>query len=216
MSNTQQAITCPKCGQVQSQTIYERISAVESPELREKILKNQLYKFTCNNCSNTLTLLYPSLYHDAVSGFMIYLIPEKDQERYGSLELDSIMEEYLNLKTTRIVRIPNQLAEKIIIFENGLDDRLVELVKQETIYFLQNQHDAPEILEVYLNKSENGYYFVIIHGPDDFRTIDVDEKVFDIALKKYESYLIQPAPFAIIDQLWASHIFNQHLKLVSS
>ena len=215
MKERTQAITCPKCSRVQAHTIYEQISAFNVPELRNKVLKNELFRFTCENCGHELTLLYPSLYHDAINGFMVYLIPEQDQERIGEIELDAIMNEYLELKTTRIVRIPNQLAEKIIIFENKLDDRLVELVKQETRYFLQQQ-EAPEILDLYLNKSENGYYFVIIHGSADWRTLDVDENVFNIAAEKYELYLESLKPFEIIDQSWAFNIFNEHLRRISN
>lgn len=215
MKKRNQAITCPKCSQVQSHTIYEQISAFNEPALKTKILRNELFRFVCDNCGHQLTLLYPSLYHDAVHGFMVYLIPTQDQQRIGKIELDAIMNEYLELKTTRTVRIPNQLAEKIIIFENKLDDRLVELVKQETKHFLQQQQ-APDILDIYLNKSENGYYFVIIHGSEDWRTLDVDENVFEIAYDKYASYFEPLKPFAEIDAQWATQIFNQHLKRVTN
>ncbi len=215
MKKRNQAITCPKCSQVQSHTIYEQISAFNEPALKTKILRNEMFRFICNHCGHQLTLLYPSLYHDAVHGFMVYLIPTQDQQRIGKIELDALMNEYLELKTTRTVRIPNQLAEKIIIFENKLDDRLVELVKQETKHFLQQQQ-TPEILDIYLNKSENGYYFVIIHGSDDWRTLDVDENVFEIAYDKYSSYFEDLKPFSEVDAQWATQIFNQHLKRVSS
>lgn len=130
---------------------------------------------------------------------MIYLVSESEVEKtyemfYGENALfDFRTKKYL----ARIVTSPNQLVEKIQIFDAGKDDRIMELVKLlATDSILKNDpdkefdelrfavdDDGTNIL-VIINKSEitgavdidNMYEFASSHC-DDFKDLRDDEDV---------------------------------------
>ena len=130
---------------------------------------------------------------------MIYLVSESEVEKtyemfYGENALfDFRTEKYL----ARIVTSPNQLVEKIQIFDAGKDDRIMELVKLlATDSILKNDpdkefdelrfavdDDGTNIL-VIINKGEitgavdieNMYEFASSHC-DDFKNLRDDEDI---------------------------------------
>ena len=130
---------------------------------------------------------------------MIYLVPESEVEKTceifceKNVLADFHTEKYLN----RVVTSPNQLVEKIQIFDAGKDDRIMELVKLlATDSILKNDpdkefdelrfavdDDGTNIL-VIINKSEitgavdidNMYEFASSHC-DDFKDLRDDEDV---------------------------------------
>ena len=130
---------------------------------------------------------------------MIYLVSESEVEKtyemfYGENALfDFRTEKYLS----RIVTSPNQLVEKIQIFDAGKDDRIMELVKLlATDSLLENNpdeefdelrfavdDDGTNIL-VIINKGEitgavdidNMYEFASSHC-DDFKDLRDDEDI---------------------------------------
>ena len=106
-------------------------NTVLDPEIKEKVLNQSIFLYTCPNCGETFRLNYPTLYHQMEDLIMIYLVPESEVEKtyemfHGENALaDFRTEKYLN----RIVTSANQLIEKIQIFDAGKDDRIIELVK---------------------------------------------------------------------------------------
>lgn len=124
-------VTCPSCHHEGDFEVWDSINTVLDPEMKEKVLNQSIFLYTCPNCGETFRLNYPTLYHQMEDLVMIYLVPESEVEKtyemfYGENALaDYRTEKYLN----RIVTSANQLIEKIKIFDAGKDDRIIELVK---------------------------------------------------------------------------------------
>ena len=103
--------------------------------MKEKVLNQSIFLYTCPSCGETFRLNYPTLYHQMENLIMIYLVSESEVEKtyemfYGENALfDFRTEKYL----ARIVMSPNQLVEKIQIFDAGKDDRIMELQLTLTI-----------------------------------------------------------------------------------
>ena len=108
---------------------------------------------------------------------MIYLVPESEVEKtyemfYGENALfDFRTEKYL----ARIVTSPNQLVEKIQIFDAGKDDRIMELVKLlATDSILKNDPDK-EFDELRFAVDADGTnIFVIINKGEITGAVDID------------------------------------------
>ena len=108
---------------------------------------------------------------------MIYLVPESEVEKtyemfYGENALfDFRTEKYL----ARIVTSPNQLVEKIQIFDAGKDDRIMELVKLlATDSILKNDPDK-EFDELRFAVNADGTnIFVIINKGEITGAVDID------------------------------------------
>ena len=124
-------VTCPSCHHEGDFEVWDSINTVLNPEMKEKVLNQSIFLYTCPNCGETFRLNYPTLYHQMEDLIMIYLVSESEVEKtyemfYGENALfDFRTEKYLS----RIVTSPNQLVEKIQIFDAGKDDRIMELVK---------------------------------------------------------------------------------------
>ncbi len=119
-------VSCPRCGATARAPLWTGVSAAANPELRRMILEESLFDWTCPACGGKTRLLYPMLYHDRPKGLMVYLAPAG-----GGEDLDAVAGQFPGLRAVckRRVETPAELKEKILIFEAGLEDTAVELVK---------------------------------------------------------------------------------------
>ncbi len=192
-------VTCPSCHHEGDFEVWDSINTVLDPEMKEKVLNQSIFLYTCPNCGETFRLNYPTLYHQMEDLVIIYLVPESEVEKtyemfYGENALaDYRTEKYLN----RIVTSANQLIEKIKIFDAGKDDRIIELVKLLVGYSILKNNPAIDFDElrfavdddgtnilVIINKGEitgavdieNMYEFASSHC-DDFKDLRDDEDI---------------------------------------
>lgn len=121
-------ISCPHCGAAVKTEMWAGISAQENPELRNKVLSETMFDWKCPECGYAARFLYPCLYHDKNLKFMVYVAPGGCDIK---LQPPDVCEKFPQLSGVkkRLVTSPVQLKEKILIFEAGLDDYAVELVK---------------------------------------------------------------------------------------
>jgi hypothetical protein len=100
------------------------------PALRERVLSGSIQKHACPTCKQTFTIDTDLLYHDMKRKFMISYqsAPGGHTQPVDTRFLEGIgamMSQY----QLRFVITWNQLTEKIRIFEAGLDDAQIELMK---------------------------------------------------------------------------------------
>ena len=123
-------IVCPACGQTQKLEMYTSVNAEENPELRRDILRESIFDWECRHCGYTAQMAYPMIYHDPAHGFMVCLRPS------GAVSKAEPIPAVRGL-IKRSVKNPQELKEKILIFEAGLDDAAVELVKNAIVTVLK-------------------------------------------------------------------------------
>lgn len=119
-------IVCPACGQTQKLEMYTSINAEENPELRRDVLRESIFDWECRHCGYVAQMAYPMIYHDPSRGFMICLRPS------GAVSKAEPIPAVKSL-IKRSVKNPQELKEKILIFEAGLNDTAVELVKNAIV-----------------------------------------------------------------------------------
>ena len=109
-SYTMEELECPRCGHKHSLKKYKVINVTEKTKLKEDVLKNRLFQFSCEECEYMAPLTYDSLYVDSQRNFMIYMAPVMNaeiKEELAELEQEKDMEK-------RLVDNINDLKEKII------------------------------------------------------------------------------------------------------
>lgn len=118
---------CPRCSAVQPFRAWQTVNTRISPEAAAQVLDCSLFLFQCQKCGAQAQLLHPLLYHDMEKRLMIYLMPPGSEDSKATLEQmkGGAMAEF----QLRIVESPEELAEKVRLFECGLDDRIVDLFK---------------------------------------------------------------------------------------
>ena len=165
-------VSCPHCSAVVKTQMSPQINPQENPELRKCVLSETLFEWKCPNCGYEAEMMYPCLYHDKNNKFMVYISPN------GANKLQSLnMEETyprLNGVTKRVVTSVKQLKEKIVIFENGLNDIAIELVKFALSDVAKKKH----------NKNVTNGYFSYIDSEED-------KIYFSFFLKNQDSPVLQ-------------------------
>ena len=173
-------IECPKCGKSSDFRIWESINTTLDPEMKEKVKDRSAFLFTCPHCGEQNYVDYGFLYHQMEDTIMIAYSnsDENEEEMYHlfteemdtPLGLDNIFlkDEYL----LRIVRSLNALREKIYIFDDGLDDRIVEMYK--LFLYVKILDDAPDIedLDIFYMGGEQPHFEAVTSskfvGSSDF------------------------------------------------
>ena len=133
--NTKRQIKCPSCGESVEMTLWQSVTADDSPDLKDDVLKGKINIFRCPSCSQVALVPEPMLYTDAKNRLMISFSPcegdagcdlfekVKDTSRKSG-ELDALDGYNLRFATEY-----NELLEKILIFDNGLNDKPIEVIK---------------------------------------------------------------------------------------
>jgi hypothetical protein len=130
MSETkQQRFTCPHCGHDQEFSVWESVNVSQTPAIKEQVLKRELSRFTCSGCARALWVGHAIHYHDVGRKLMIWL-PHGQAQKPPLAEGSAVMN--LMAKTGyafRLVESYNELIEKIRVFDDQQDDRVLEALK---------------------------------------------------------------------------------------
>jgi len=123
-------IVCPKCGEKQTFTLFPTINAANH-DLREKFLDGSLTTLVCEHCGFSGVVEYPLLYHDLEEKFSLFFQPGSEEK---SIQLPNVLPAHLlEGMRLRLVHTQDDLREKIYIFRDKLDDRIIEVVKDNIL-----------------------------------------------------------------------------------
>ena len=153
-------LECQFCHKDVPFILYNSINVGIYPELKEKVLNWSLFQYQCPHCQQSDLVCYPVLYHDPENEIMIQVLwKEEDFGQPMEKDLQSLIE-VMGQKNYRRREVfgYRELMEKIHIFDTGLSDFAIALLK--TIYQMQN----PEIQIFFYRKTEDGLAFGQIKG----------------------------------------------------
>ncbi len=184
-------IVCPKCSHKGKFTVWDSINVDVNPETREKVKTEKLFKYICENCNEDFNIEYKTLYHDCNNRFMIWYLPEKCEDAMKEIiEINIPIKEKL-----RIVKNNKyNLIEKIKIFEDRLDDIIIEFMKSIIFYNLPEEEQKDTIEIIYNKLEDDNIYFSINNG----KGAKLPYKTY-IELS-YDYIIEQPENFVYIDK----------------
>lgn len=212
-----ETITCPKCGAEGEFRIWDSVNTTLDPELKEKVRSGELFVWTCPGCGSKITVDYPTLYHQMEDRVMIYYAPNEMEETAAALkglfrdadgEFKEIKEINLDYNyTKRVVATKNQFREKLVILDEGLDDRVVELTKAYMRAALYQQ-DPDMIINEFLLDAENGKRIFALHLADGrWATSGFAQDLYDFFADRYKAEL-ESNKDVIIDYDWAAGMIS--------
>ncbi len=162
IENTRQ-ITCPNCGTEGKMVIWESLNTQLDPEMKAKVVSGELFQYTCPKCKSVHNVVYDMLYHQMEDHLMIQLVNTEESAREAVKQFAQFANGGIpglpNIDMGyryRVVMSLNQLREKIYIFDQGLDDRVLEIMKLILKAQLSESNPDLQIEEMLLNPSENG------------------------------------------------------------
>ena len=146
-------ITCPECNTLNKAAIWDSVNVSLDPELKDKVLKRELNRLICKKCGSMTPVDTAMLYHDMKRAYMIYYIPQHDEDYFEfEGELKDTMNSMNSYKFRLVTNDYNNLVEKIRILDAGLDDRAVEYLKMIVLH-----HAKDEVEGVYYDGHSDEY-----------------------------------------------------------
>lgn len=147
-------VSCPHCGAAVKTEMWPAIGAQSALFLRERVLDETLFDWKCPACGYEAQLVYPCLYHDRERGFLVYVAPNTGCCAPEAVDVSGEFPQFAGMKK-RVVATLAGLKEKILIFEAGLDDLAVELVKLALADVAAAKHGTA-VETVYFNAVDRG------------------------------------------------------------
>ena len=168
------SVICRNCGKEYEAAAYSFIRADLDPNLKEQVIDGSLFSAECPYCGSKMMLNYETVYLDEESGIMIACMPARDR-----FELSSVYFELHGQNPALLSRITeniNDLREKVMIFEAGLDDRTVELAKAVLRSTLKEKGYGSEALYFIKMFNHSLLFCTPYEGRNTFRmSISLDE-----------------------------------------
>lgn len=203
--NKEKTTTCPFCGHEQKYTAWSNISSILNPEVKEQLLKGMLFRIKCENCGKENLVNYDVTYSDIPHNVVIRYTHKTEEETQPQkiLAFDgSMMDMEIPGCRKRTVTDQNTLREKAIIFENGLDDRIIEIIKLMYLFDINESYPEANIMDVFFSVRD-GKYVLEFLGNKMFST-EVAPEVYSGIKSDFAAKLIAAGDSSNIDISWAS------------
>ena len=148
---TTDKLACPRCSNEVELSTAESINVTRMPSARDKILAGTFHRFACSSCQERITVDRVFLYTDMRREQFVHIFPvdhSGDWPRWEEIAAQTFweafnpappaMREIATRYRVRAVFGLAALADKVRVWEAGLDDVIVELQKLE----LATAHEA--------------------------------------------------------------------------
>lgn len=150
-------------------TAWDSVNIDLMPQMKEKVLSGDLFRWTCPECGEAFTVPYPMLYHDMTKKIMVYHLLQRnnpsDSNAVNLLGKTGLLSDY----TLRSCYSVDDFREKVTQLDAGLDDRILEFLKYYILHF-DKSNQVPEGAELRFSraaedKETSGIYllFYIVH-----------------------------------------------------
>jgi len=178
-------ITCPKCGEISYFKTWESINTTFNPDMKEKVISGEAFKFVCPECGDSCTVSYNFIYHQMEDKTMIHYV-NNEEEFYELIdtyteeklkESDMISESLKNDYNIRIVRSHTELVDKIRIIDAGLDDRIVEICKLLIIKKIRETVESDLVKNQFYQDA--GVNYVKFHFKDQVITAELSDEMYN-------------------------------------
>ncbi|MBR2675414.1 MAG: CpXC domain-containing protein [Solobacterium sp.] len=199
--------TCPYCGKNYEIEIYDSVTADEDTDLRDRCLSGDLFRSTCPRCKHDFLVQYPLVYIDRDHRFVIWLNENAPSEDLMRSIASPLVPQGYTLRRTPTLK---EFAEKIQILEDGVDDRVVEVAKYDSlIEYLDNKKgNAEDITAIEYQRTENEVMKINIRTDDKGLSFLIPVSMVEEEMKESGSlYDVDNTTFPVINADWIISLF---------
>lgn len=195
-------ITCPSCGHIFTRELN---TAVFSDTVeREEILKNDFGEVDCPVCNHKFILNYRFVYTDDELKYMIindpkFVDPSSRLALVSSFKLLDAVRKNEAKKFRRVMTADiRDLREKILIFEAGLSDKVVEIMKYILLESDDLAIDHDDVKDFTYDGFDN---FIIKTKTGNIMNLPFVREVYDRIDESYSKYFDEKVD--LVDKAWA-------------
>lgn len=207
-------IECPVCQTKAVRSVEIAINTRLNPQLKTALLDGSLLAFECENCGSKRQIETQLMYHDPDQEVLIYLAPDYNQKReaitkglYDVMKKENIPIDNYHL---RIVTSVPLLVEKIQIFDFGVNDQEMEVVKLLTDGLFAKQEPDQQVLNRFFYIKDNEPKFLYVTENNQL-LVDYHPSLNVFIKEKFGKYLTDDfrGQFVTVNHQWATNIVNQ-------
>lgn len=198
-------IICPQCGESQKYRLYTSINPQSHPELKQSILDETLFDWRCRRCNYFAAMAYPFVYMDNQAGYVVCVAPGGTG---NAIEPTEPLQGYVKRRVKNLA----ELKEKILIFDSGLDDVAVELMKNALCTIIKRNYQNAR-LHAYFSKAEGDKMDFAIFIPRQLEPVyhSTRVEVYSQSQEVLRSLdFVDPEGFATVDARLAKQIIETY------
>ena len=160
---TEQHFTCPQCGKTFPVLSYEVIDTGKDPSMKEKVRTGEAFAASCPFCGWHTRFDYSFLYWEEDTKTLIYYANSKElyEAAYRRMTGRTGGADWESIKSwkRRVVTSRNDLLEKLLILDGGLDDRIIEIMKGLAFVSLKQNRPDVEVDTVLFDQGNDGNHY---------------------------------------------------------
>ncbi len=201
--------TCPYCGRTFPAEIYESVTADTDEDLRDRCVSGDLFRVSCPKCQREFMIQYPLVYLDRRHKFVLWLLDREPGTHMMREFAQPLASAGYHLRRVTTLQ---EFTEKIQIFEDEVDDRLVELAKYDSlIEFIDNRKGtAEDVTSIDYQKTENGVMKINVRTGDRGMSFLIPVSMVEEELKQNEErYAVDESSFPVISSEWIISLFQE-------
>lgn len=220
--NQKKQLPCPHCEQLNDVMVWNSITADDSPDLKSDLLHGKINFYECGSCGYRALMPDPMLYHDNEKKLIMSFSPCADEDKSEKIykQMAEASEESGEMKklegyNLRFVTDINDLMEKILIFDNGLNDKVIEVIK--IMVLSQDLEKAEQRTCCFGKKDEENIEFMVRDTKEDMLyTCKVPVDTYNTLYTQIMQSGVKPYSFnwEFVNKHYASKIlngFNNHI-----
>jgi len=201
---------CPNCGAAGTITIDPILHVSKDPDAKARVLCGEYFQWECPQCAKQYLIDDVFLYYDDLKGLMVYYVPGHKKPTLPVPTLIRTKDDFdWHGSTLRVTSRFLDLAEKIRIFDAGLDDRVVEAVKFYcNVNFEKAGQTAHNILFEELD-ADDTLFFSVYHG-DNCTGLPVPMAGYLRAQSDFARFFdaMPDDQFVMVDQHWLTQLLS--------
>jgi len=200
-------IKCPGCGQEIVVNLQEFVDVCEEPEYKEKIMTGEFFMVKCPKCGAQTLAEHSVMYMDPSKKLTIYMAPGHDEDLLDQLNSLELPESEIDKEAVlRVVDDGSQLLEKILIYDGGRDDRVIELYKALIYENIREEWPRTRREDILYFIEKDTDFFIIwdyTNAAGEQLTVNLDEELYEELARDYMPALDVPAgKYAEVDAAW--------------
>lgn len=209
-------IVCPSCYKKDNIKIYESIESTDIAA-RKRLLDGSLFTWRCPKCNYRTNTVFNLLYKNEERHFMIYLAADGDTIGMRNT-MDNIENDFNRLSpskdikysmTRRIVLTSNELREKVMIFEAGLDDRIIEIMKCFYMSAVIENRSGMQIAECLFSVENDQLMFEFLTMDGRFFSTPIRKELYEDFEREYNEYFGEENDY-FVNSDYALDLYNRH------
>lgn len=199
---------CPYCGREFGITVYDSVETAKDADLRDACMSGDIFRHSCPHCHTDFMVQNPLVYIDAAHKFVIWLSSQDTGADLSALSgpLDAQGYKLRRCKTLK------EFTEKIQIFEDGMDDVLVELAKYDSfIEYIDNKKGDPSsVTGVEYQRADNGVLKVNVRTDDRGMSFLIPVYMLEEEIEtNKELYEVDNCQFPCVNDEWIISLFME-------